>query len=421
MEAPLAGLRVVDFTRVLTGPHCAKALRDLGADVIKIEPPAGDIGRLSLPHIGDMSLYFAQQNAGKRALSIDLNWPEAREIVAGLCAAADVVVENFRPGTLARFGLGWADLRAKNPALIYASLSGYGQATSWSSRPAFAPTVQAETGHTAMVADHFGEALTEPRGDACSHADVYTGLQGVIAILAALQHRTRTGEGQHVDVSMAATMLSVNERAGALLSGLDTDGEPIALSANESHIFDLGDGRRITIAASPISTPIFARYRAMMRRNDLVRDPRFATARLRRANLAALLAEVRAWILTFADLDALQAQVSEAGLAIGVVAHDEGIRRGRLGGRMGRRGADRRSRRRHDADAGQPVAVQPLHPAAAGDAGVPGRAQRRDSGRMRRAAGADRRVAGTGDPGEPPQPVGWVGLRLRLFRPGFGR
>ena len=266
-----------------------------------------------------MGLYFAQQNAGKRCLSIDLNFPDAREIVASLCATADVIVENFRPGTLDRFGLGYESVRTTNPRVVYASLSGYGQSTSWRSRPAFAPTVQAETGLTAIVQDHFGAALTEPRGDACSHADVYTGLQGVIAILAALRHRDLTGEGQHVDVSMAATMLSVNERAGALMSGVDTDGEPIALSANESHIFDLGDGRRITIAASPISSPIFVRYCAMMRRNDLRGDPRFASARLRREHHAALLAEVRAWIMTFGDLDALQAQVSEAGLAIGTV------------------------------------------------------------------------------------------------------
>ena len=232
--APLAGLRVVDFTRVLAGPHCTKALRDLGADVIKIEPPSGDIGRVGLPHVGDMGLYFVQQNAGKRNLSIDLNYPEARAVVRELCKTADIIVENFRPGTLARFGLSYDDVAKDNPRIIYASLSGYGQNTSWRSRPAYAPTVQAETGLTAIVGEHFGEALIEARGDACSHADVYTGLQGVIAILAALQHRANTGEGQYVDVSMAATMLSINERAGALLSGADTDGEPIALAANES-------------------------------------------------------------------------------------------------------------------------------------------------------------------------------------------
>lgn len=317
--APLDGLRVIDFTRVLAGPHCTKALRDLGAHVIKIEPPSGDLGRVSLPHIGDMGLYYVQQNAGKRNLCLDLNWAEAREIVVNLCRNADVIVENFRPGTLKRFGLAYEDVRAFNPKVVYASLSGYGQETSWKNRPAFAPTVQAETGHTAIVKEHFGDALSEPRNDACSHADVYTGLQGVIAVLAALNHRNRTGEGQHIDVAMAATMLSVNERAGALLSGIDTDGEPIALSANESHIFEMSDGTQLTIAGSPIYSPMFVRYCAMMRRNDLLSDPRYTTAHLRRQNLPALLAEIRAWLTTFSDLHQLQVQISEAGLAVGTV------------------------------------------------------------------------------------------------------
>jgi CoA:oxalate CoA-transferase len=317
--APLQGLCVVDFTRVLAGPHCTKALRDLGADVTKIEPPAGDLGRVGLPHVNGIGLYYVQQNAGKRNLSLDLNYAEAREIVAQLCRDADVIVENFRPGTLARFGFGYDGVKAFNPRVIYVSLSGYGQSTSWKNRPAFAPTVQAETGLTAIVQDHFGEALSEPRGDSCSHADVYTGLQGVIAVLAALQHRNRTGEGQHIDVSMAATMLSVNERAGAMLSEIDTDGEPIALSANESHIFEMADGTRLTIAASPIYSPMFTRYCAMMRRSDLLTDPRYATAKLRRENLPSLLAEVRAWLVTFDSLEQLQAQVSEAGLAVGRV------------------------------------------------------------------------------------------------------
>jgi crotonobetainyl-CoA:carnitine CoA-transferase CaiB-like acyl-CoA transferase len=277
------------------------------------------LGRVGLPFVNGIGLYYVQQNAGKRNLSLDLNYAEAREIVQQLCRGADVIVENFRPGTLARFGFGYEDVKAFNPGIIYVSLSGYGQSTSWRNRPAFAPTVQAETGLTAIVQEHFGEALSEPRGDSSSHADVYTGLEGVIAVLAALQHRNRTGEGQHVDVSMAATMLSVNERAGAMLSELDTDGEPIALSANESHIYEMADGTRLTIAASPIYSPMFTRYCAMMRRSDLLADPRYATAKLRRQNLPSLLAEVRAWLATFDNLEQLQAQVSEAGLAVGRV------------------------------------------------------------------------------------------------------
>ena len=319
MEAPLHGIRVVDFTRVLSGPGCTKTLRDLGADVTKIEPPAGDLGRAGVPYVGDMSMYYAQQNAGKRNISLDLNWPEAREIVARLCRDADVIVENFRPGTLARFGFAYDDVVKINPGIVYVSISGYGQTGPWRNRPAFAPTVHAETGLTDILQKHYQGAMVELRNDACSHADVYTGLQGVIAVLAALAHRARTGEGQYVDVSMAATMLSVNERAGAVLTGLDVKDEPYALSANESPLFELPDGRKLTIASSPVSTPMFMKYCSMMRRTDLLADPRFASATMRKANVTSLLAEVKAWILTFTDLDLLQAQVSEAGLAIGVV------------------------------------------------------------------------------------------------------
>src|SRR5579864_152338 len=257
MNAPLDGLKVIDFTRVLAGPLCTKTLRDLGADVTKIEPPGGDSGRGGVPHIDGMSVYYAQQNAGKRNLSIDLNWPEAREIVIDMCRDADVIVENFRPGTLNRFGLGYEQVREFNPGVVYISISGYGQTGPWRNRPAFAPTVQAETGHTDIVLNHFGPALTELQNDSCSHADVYTGLQGAIAVLAALQHRERTGQGQYVDVSMAATMLSVNERAGALMSGRDVEDEPYALGASESPIFRLPDGTLLTIAASPIFSTIF--------------------------------------------------------------------------------------------------------------------------------------------------------------------
>jgi CoA:oxalate CoA-transferase len=319
MQAPLHGVRVVDFTRVLAGPHCTKTLRDLGADVTKIEPPSGDVGRVGVPMVGPMSLYFAQQNAGKRNLSVDLNWPEARRIVSDLCAQADVVVENFRPGTLARFGLAYDDVAQRNPGVVYVSLSGYGQTGPWRNRPAYAVTVQAETGLTDTLTSHFGEALAALFNDPCSHADVYTGLHGVIAVLAALQARERTGVGQHVDVSMAATMLSVNERAGAQMADLDVDGELLALSAAESPIFVLPDGTRLTLVGNPIFTPFFRRYCGVMRRPDLLRDPRYQTAKLRAANAASLMAEIRSWILTFSDHDLLQAQVSEAGMAIGVV------------------------------------------------------------------------------------------------------
>ena len=319
MTAPLSGIRVVDFTRVLAGPHCTKALRDLGAEVIKIEPPAPDTGRSGQPYVGEMSLYFAQQNSGKQALSIDLNFPEAQQIVRDLVAGADIVVENFRPGTLDLFGLGFQDLIKVKQDLIMVSISGYGQSGPWKNRPAFAPTVQAESGFTEIIGRHYGDALARTENDAFNHAYVYTGLQGVIATLAALAHRNRTGEGQHVDVAMVASILSVNDRVSYELSDIDVEGEPLALSAPESPVIDLPDGRKITIAASPVSTFVFQRYCAMMRRNDLLIDPRFITAQFRRDNWVDLLKEIRAWVLTFRTIEELEAQVSEAGLAVGVI------------------------------------------------------------------------------------------------------
>src|SRR5216684_5509451 len=180
MAGPLAGYRVVDFSRVLAGPHCAKTLLDLGAEVIKVEPPRGDMSRSAYPRRGEVSGYYAQQNAGKRNLSIDLKIPGANEIVLRLCDTADVIVENFRPGTLATFGLDYPSVAARNPRVVYASISGYGQAGAWSSRMAYAPTVQAETGFTRNTAAQFGGEGTTGEGrlrsDALSHADVYSGI-----------------------------------------------------------------------------------------------------------------------------------------------------------------------------------------------------------------------------------------------------
>lgn len=319
MTAPLEGLKVLDFTRVLAGPHCTKTLRDLGAEVVKIEPPEGDGGRTGQPILGPMSLYFAQQNAGKRAVSLDLNFDEARDVVRKLCAESDILVENFRPGTLDLFDLGYEEVREINPSIIYVSLSGYGQTGPWRNRPAYAPTIQAESGWTDIVKRHFGDTLTSMENDAYNHGDVYSGIQGVVATLAAVVHRNNTGEGQHVDVAMTATMLWVNDRVSYELAGIDVEGEPTALSAPESPMFEMPDGGHVTIAASPVSTNVFSRYCAMMHRNDLLIDPRFVTAELRRENWEDLHAEVRSWVMTFRSMEDLEAQVSSVGLAAGTI------------------------------------------------------------------------------------------------------
>lgn len=316
ISLPLGGIRVVDFSRVLAGPHCAKNLLDLGADVVKVEPPGGDLSRKAFPHNGEISGYYAQQNAGKRNLSIDLNVEGARDVVAKLCDEADVIVENFRPGTLAAYELGYDTVSLTNPRVVYASISGYGQHGAWRSRMAYAPTVQAETGITANTIAHFGLAESM-RSDALSHADVYSGLHATIAILAALACRERTGVGQYVDVAMAAVMLAVNERVHVDLSDEELGDERPILGATDGSFFCGPDGEKFASPMSLVGSMSFPFYLAAMRRPDLADDPRFRTPELRQRNFAALHQIVQNWIGTFTDMASLDAQLDEAKIASG--------------------------------------------------------------------------------------------------------
>ncbi len=310
---------MVDFSRVLAGPHCAKTLHDLGAEVIKLEPPRPDISRLAFPRREGISHYYIQQNAGKRNVSFDLNFSQAREAAMRLCETADIIVENFRAGTLAFFGFDYASVAKRNPRVIYASISGYGQGGPLSHRAAYAPTVHAESGFSDTFLKHLGGDLKSRRHDAYSHADLYTGLQATIGILAALRRREQTGKGQHVDVAMAATMLAVNERVHYDLSGIDLGEEPAALGPALSPFFRTSTGEVITIATSLVSSLTFPFYVAAMRRAELAVDPRFATPEARARNLSALHEIVQQWILTFPSLETLDAQLDEAKLAFGVV------------------------------------------------------------------------------------------------------
>ncbi|HUN53062.1 MAG TPA: CoA transferase [Candidatus Sulfotelmatobacter sp.] len=319
MSGPLAGIRVVDFSRVLAGPLCARTLLDLGAEVIKVEPPNPDVSRFAFPSKEGMSGYYAQQNAGKRNVSIDLNKPGSLDLALRLCDRADVLVENFRAGTLGFFGLDYATLAQRNPRLIYVSITGYGQGGPWRGRMAYAPTVQAEAGFTENSVRHYGETLREPRTDGLSHADVYSGLQATIAILAALNRRHETGAGQYIDVAMAATLMAVNERAHYDLSDDDIGAEPAILGATDCPFFRGPDGEDFTVATSIVGSRTFPSYMRAMRRGDLIDDPRFATAAARRQNFPALHGIIQDWILSFPDMATLDAQFDEAKIAMGEI------------------------------------------------------------------------------------------------------
>lgn len=319
MAGPLEGLKVVDFSRVLAGPLCARTLADLGADVVKIEPPRPDVSRASFPAQDGMSGYYAQQNSGKRNVSIDLNVGHARDFVLRLCDEADIVVENFRAGTLKAFGLDYESLSARNPRLVYVSITGYGQDGPWASRMAYAPTVQAEAGFTHHTLQHFQARDGRRWADPLSHADVYAGLQAAIAVLAAIRKREVTGRGQYIDVAMAAVLLSVNERAHLDLAGVDTGAEPGALGAADGPHFK-GPGEEEFVAAqSIIGSNTFPNYLRAMRRMDLANDPRFRTADLRQQNYEELHALIQTWMFSFRDLRTLDAQLDEAKIAMGEV------------------------------------------------------------------------------------------------------
>jgi crotonobetainyl-CoA:carnitine CoA-transferase CaiB-like acyl-CoA transferase len=198
---PLDGVRVLDLTRVFAGPIAGRTLSDLGADVVKVEPPDGDVTRLWGRKTAGLSTYFTQQNCGKRNVCIDLDVEGGAELVARLAERADVLIENFRPGVMTRFGIDWDALSARNPALIMLSISGFGQDGPESQRAAYASIVHAEAGILpATVGDEMPLDLD------LSAADVLSGMHGVIAVLAALRARDAGGTGQHIDMAMMDAM-----------------------------------------------------------------------------------------------------------------------------------------------------------------------------------------------------------------------
>ncbi len=315
-ERPLEGVVVLDFTRVLSGPHCTRMLCDLGATVMKVEPPEGDLTRFAFPRVESMSTYFAQQNTGKLNLSLDLKRPEAVDIVRGLAARCDVVVENYRGGVMDRLGIGPADLMAINPALIVASITGYGTTGPWRHRRAYASVVNAETGLTGLQAAAHDRP---PDNDPHSHADVYTGMETAAAILAALFQRERTGRGQHIDVSMAQTMLYVNEHVqNELFDRPVPEGQIRSFRPGDYPVLRSRDGRDVIVSGHPAERGTFDLFAAAMGRPEMLDDPRFSDPAVRLAHLPDILAVLREWAAGL-DSDDLERTLSDSGLAMGVL------------------------------------------------------------------------------------------------------
>lgn len=207
---PLEGLRVIDYSHFLAGPYVGRCLAALGAEVIKVERPGtGDAGRQHAWFVGEHSGYFLQLNMGKKGLSVNTKDPRGRALMQKLCDSADVFVENYRPGALEKLGLGYAELAARNPGLVYCSISAYGHTGPDAHRAGFGLIAEAKSGIMQMVGTP-GEAPPLLR---ISLGDMYTGIHAVAAINAALLGRVKSGRGQHIDMALYDTLVSMHEYA----------------------------------------------------------------------------------------------------------------------------------------------------------------------------------------------------------------
>jgi crotonobetainyl-CoA:carnitine CoA-transferase CaiB-like acyl-CoA transferase len=286
MTGALDRLRVLDFTTTIAGPHCTRLLADLGAEVIKIEPPEGDMMRSRPPQRNGASTSFGQLNAGKKSLVLDLKTPPAVEVVRRLVATADVVVENFRPGVMRRFGLDYEALAAIKPELIYCAISGYGQTGPSSQLPAYAPVIHAASGYDLAQMAHQGE---QRRPDYCGIfiADVVAGTYAFGAITTALYQRQATGRGQMIDVSMLESMLTLT------LSEIQS--AQFAVTPPGRPIFGPVATKDGYIMPAVASEKTFQSLAAACGHPEWIRDRRFAEYNDRRANWGELFDELERW------------------------------------------------------------------------------------------------------------------------------
>jgi crotonobetainyl-CoA:carnitine CoA-transferase CaiB-like acyl-CoA transferase len=288
---PLSGLLIADFSRVLAGPYCTMLLADLGADVIKVESPSGDDTRTWMPPVTEdgTSTYFLAINRNKRSVALDLKDEGDRALAQELARRADVLVQNFKPGGLTRFGLDYDAVSAVNPSVIYASISGFGSGGG-KDLPGYDLMVQAMSGLMSLT----GDADGPPYRAGISAFDVMAGLHTAIAILAALNHRNQTGEGQHLDASLMASAMSgmVNQTSAYAAAGV----VPFRMGNSHPSLFPYeplptGAGDLIVTAGNDAQ---FRKLCDVLGAPELPLDPRFATNPGRTANrdiLRPLLAE----------------------------------------------------------------------------------------------------------------------------------
>jgi crotonobetainyl-CoA:carnitine CoA-transferase CaiB-like acyl-CoA transferase len=271
---PLAGCRVIELGSTVAGPFCARLLADFGADVIKIEQKEGDAVRSMGKIKSGRSLYGASILRNKRIASIDLRTAEGRELVRKLCVKADIVIENFRPGTLERWGLGYDDLSKINPGLILVRISGYGQDGPYSQRPGYGVVCEAFSG----IREVTGDPDRPPARVAVSMTDYITGLYGAFGAAMAMVDRNRTGRGQVIDSALYEAAFSFMEPhipAFQQLGIIARRSGSRLPNHTPNSLYTSKEGRHIHITAG--SQPVFKRLAQVMERPDLLVDPRFST------------------------------------------------------------------------------------------------------------------------------------------------
>ena len=315
-DGPLAGVLVVDFSRVLAGPFATMMLADLGARVIKVERPGtGDDSRTYGPFLDGRSLYFARVNRGKESVALDLKDPADLEVARRLAARADVLVENYRPGVMERLGLGPSALFEANPRLVYCSISGFGHTGPWSQRPAYDAVVQGMSGIMTIT----GAAGGAPVKPGIPVADLSAGLYAFGGISSALVGRATTGRGTHLDIAMYDATVSLLE--GAALSFLSSGQDPQAIGNAHFTIapfdtFACAD-RDITVCAA--NDALFAALVRALGVPALAGDPRYATNAARHDRRAELKRELEA-VLGTAPADHWLAELDLAGVPAGPIS-----------------------------------------------------------------------------------------------------
>jgi len=310
MEHVLSGIRVLDLSRALAGPSCTRMFAEMGAEVIKVEAaPNGDLVRgISKLRGNDRSLYYIQQNLGKKSVCVNLRDPRGMAIVAALVPKVDVVVENFKPGTMAEMGLGYERLREMRKDIILCSISALGQSGPLARLPGYDFIAQAYSGVTSMI----GEANGTPYIPLVAVGDVNTGVHGALAILAALRYRDRTGNGQHLDVGLLDVYYHCHEVSVHQFSGSNGQLKPSRQGPHLNYLAPAGvfkaTGGWVVIMAFLHHWKDLCKA---MARPELVDDPKLGTDAGRLANRADMIKLIEDWLATFPDRDSAVAHMQQ--------------------------------------------------------------------------------------------------------------